>query len=153
MTATPRVRRPPPGYYVPEGEEVIVPARRTGKRGAPEAKVQRAIIRYLKVQFPGIVINASPGGAKLHGDPQQRERAMLRLIGLGLQPGWPDLEAFWRGQAWFFEVKAGDGRVREAQRAVGAMLEAQGFRWAVVRSVDEVAACIRGWRVEEVGRP
>lgn len=136
--------RLPRGYYDESGDPEPAPKRKA--RGTLEHGIQVAIVKYLRLALPGAVINASVNGAYLAGNDAERSQAMNKLKAAGMLPGFPDLEILWRGQHWYFEVKGPGGKVSEAQAEVGAMIERNGGRWAVVRSVTEAEECIRGWR-------
>ena len=71
---------------------------------------------------------------------------------LGMLPGWPDLIVLWRGQFWSFEVKAPGNYPTLKQKQVGEAIEAQGGRWAVVRSVDDAEACVTEWKAVRTQR-
>lgn len=144
--------RTPPGYYLPEDADVVAPKPKPrAKPTAPEHAIQVAIIKYLKLQVPGAVIHASPGGAVLAGDSERRAIAMGKLKAAGFLVGFPDVLCLWRDAAghahfWTFEVKGPGGRLSEDQVWVGNRIQANGGRWAVVRSVDDVQDAIREWR-------
>lgn len=125
---------------------------RASQRAAPrdlEGPVHRAVLAYLRAALPGAVITHVPNETDLRG--KEVARTIAKQKALGMLPGFPDLVAFWRGRVFAFEVKAGRNTASEAQLAVGLALEAQGVRWAVVRSVDEARACVERWRAEAPG--
>lgn len=140
--------RPPPGYYEAEDADLVAPVRKRAKPRAIEAGIQVAIVRYLRLQLPGAAIHASPNGAHIAGTETQKAIQIAKLKAAGMMIGWPDLEVIYKGHSWFFEVKQRRGVVKPEQIEVGRMLEANGARWAVVRSVEDVAACVREWRGE-----
>ena len=109
-----------------------------------EGPIHRAIVAYLFLRLPGAVIHASPNSfGDLNGPAIGRQVAKAKHN--GMLPGWPDIEAFWRGRAMFFEVKAGKAKARENQSQIGAALVANGALWAVVNSVDSVAEKLAEW--------
>jgi hypothetical protein len=111
-----------------------------------ERPIHRAILAYLRLALPGAVIHASPNSfGDLHGPALARQVAKAKHN--GMLPGWPDIECFWRGHAIFLEVKAGRNGLQDNQSAIGAALQGQGFRWGVVRSVDDAKAALAGWEL------
>lgn len=114
------------------------------KRAQPERLIHLAVLDYLRLALPGALIHHSPAEVGITGP--EIARAIAKAKHMGMVVGYPDLTAFWRGQFWAFECKAEGGRPSDAQTAVGAVIEANGGRWAVVRSVDDVAEAIREWR-------
>jgi hypothetical protein len=61
--------------------------------------------------------------------------------------GFPDLLVIWRGRCMGFEVKAEGGTTSPAQKAMGALMQANGAHWAVVRSIDDVREYLAQWGV------
>lgn len=109
-----------------------------------EGPIHRDVIEFLRLSLPGAVIHASPNSfGDLSGPAIARQVAKAKRN--GMVPGWPDIECFWRGHALFFEVKAGRNTTQDSQEQVGAALVGQGAKWAVVRSVDGAANCLRDW--------
>ena len=75
--------------------------------------------------------------------------AAMRLKRLGMVAGDPDLRIWKPGfegpLVGFLEVKSATGKLTPAQREEIALLKADGFPVAVVRSVDEALAALREW--------
>lgn len=69
--------------------------------------------------------------------------------GMGQVAGWPDIIVL----PWsyigpvFFEVKAPGGYASEAQKAIHERLRVLGYRVALVRSIDDVAAAMAEWGI------
>lgn len=59
-------------------------------------------------------------------------------------PGWPDFTFAINGQAWGVEVKTSSGKLDPKQVRILARLREEGWRIAVVRSVEEVRALLSG---------
>lgn len=114
-------------------------------RADRERPVHLACLHYLQVALPGAVIHHSANELELGGDAKAKAIAQAKAKALGMRPGWPDIEVLWHGQFWTFEVKADDNGPTKEQRECGADIVAQGGRWAVVRSVDDVRACLDEW--------
>ncbi len=122
-----------------------------------EQPVHLAVLQYLRLVLPGVPIHHSPNGfgVKLPAGvpPNIRTivyaaiaKAMSLAKHLGCVPGWPDIECI-MVPPLFFEVKPEGEYPSPEQKAVGAALQAAGARWAVVRSIDDVAECLDAWGV------
>lgn len=111
-----------------------------GKREDP---IQKAIIEYLRLQYPRCVI------AHVANEVSAKGKAISIAIAgakrLGMLPGFPDLICVWQGRIWFFEVKAPGGRLSEAQESVRDALLANLACYAVVRSIEDVQRAIGGF--------
>lgn len=120
------------------------PFRLTMERQAPEAQIQRDILRYLGATLPhGFILHHSPNGGMLKGE-------VGRSRGLGTKPGWPDLQVVGRlesGEPFtgYIEVKAPKGRLSEEQIAMRDRLIDCGYPVGVARSIDDVRDLVRAW--------
>ena len=65
----------------------------------------------------------------------------------GIRPGWPDMQAIWRGQFYAIELKEGAGKQSDNQIAMQAEIERAGGKYQVCRSVEDVEAALRGWGI------
>lgn len=110
-----------------------------------EGPIHRAILGYLRAQFPSAVIHHSPNEVSLRG--KDVARAIAKAKGLGMAVGFPDLLMIHDGHTVAFEVKAEKGRATDAQSNIGELMIANGAMWAVVRSVDDVKARLKAWEV------
>lgn len=108
-----------------------------------EGPIHRAILTYLRTQYPDALIHHSPNETDLRG--KDVARAIAKQKGLGMAVGFPDLLMVWRGYMWGFEVKAEGNYASTKQKDVGVLLENNGAKWAVVRSIDDVRECIAEW--------
>lgn len=61
-------------------------------------------------------------------------------------PGWPDFTYAIRGQAWGVEVKTATGKLDPEQVRVHARLREEGWRIAVVRSVEGARVLLPAYR-------
>ena len=110
-----------------------------------EGPIHRAILAYLRATLPHALIHHSPN----ESDMARADKARMRRAALGTRSGWPDLQVCLRyGATVYFEVKAEGSRVSPAQKAIGAALMDLGNHWAVVRSVDDVRACLAEWGIK-----
>ena len=110
-----------------------------------EAPIHKAILRYLSYALPGAWIMHPANELAMGGDRRAKAIAQAKAKSLGMLPGAPDIIALWHGNLWAFEVKAPGNYPTDTQKTVGAHIERMGGRWAVVRSVDEAAACVAAW--------
>jgi hypothetical protein len=123
--------------------------RRGRPRANPEAKLQAAVREYLVICLPeppapgGILWTASLTGTFLSPAARSRAKAM------GVRRGFPDLQfVFPDGVTRYIELKApasaGGGSLSTEQRDFRDFVRPHAI-WAVCRSIDEVAATLRGW--------
>lgn len=112
-----------------------------------ETPIQRAIVDYLRTVMPDAVVHHAKNEINKRGTAIAIELAKSKRN--GAVTGFPDLIVlpYANVGAMFFEVKAPGGYPSKPQRAVHAQLEALGYRVAVVRSVDDVRACLRLWGI------
>lgn len=97
-----------------------------------EAQIQANIITYMR-KVPGMVIFSVPNEAS--GNQAVRQMALIRT---GLYPGVSDLIALYNGVPYFLEVKTPKGKQSPRQERFQAKVEAQGFTYAIVRSLGDV---------------
>ncbi|PXW66336.1 hypothetical protein C7964_11067 [Loktanella sp. PT4BL] len=111
------------------------------RRGTPEADLQRAVVVALRF--------ALPKGAIVHHCVNEVTEAGLRgakrqaiLVGMGVYPGFADLIVLCGGRVLFLELKSQKGRLSPAQEAFRDAILAQGFGWALVRSLDDALGAL-----------
>lgn len=114
------------------------------KRAAPEARLQMDVRRYLMICLPpahtpgSVIWTASLAGVNLSMQAANKAKSM------GVSRGWPDLQfLFPDGVTRYIELKAGASLSPE-QRDFRDRTTPHGI-FAVCRSVEEVAATLRGW--------
>ena len=106
------------------------------RRGTPEADLQRAVVHALRVALPrSAIIHHSANEVTEPGPRGARRQAIL--TGMGVHPGFADLMVLCDGRVLFLELKAPKGRLRPSQEAFRDAVRAQGFGWALVRSLDD----------------
>jgi hypothetical protein len=116
----------------------MIPARRNRH---PEADVQRAIVAMLRAVLPKrSVVHHSPNEAG--GGPSAAKRQAI-LVGMGVHPGWSDLTVLSEGRVLFLEVKSATGRLSAAEAEFRDTVDAMGFPWALVRSVDDALLALQ----------
>lgn len=116
-------------------------ARQTDREGP----IQAAIVSYLRTQFPHACMFSVPNelASKVGAGRKDRQKAIMlaqaRAKKQGMLPGAPDLVMIHQGEFYAFEVKAEGNYQQQNQKAAQASIEANGGRYFVVRSVDDVA--------------
>jgi hypothetical protein len=114
-----------------------------------ESAIQRAIVQGLRLLLPhGWLIQSTAN------KPRSKVAGAIEK-GMGAIAGWPDLAVYGPACAprelspptWFIEVKAGKGRLSEAQREVHDRLKDLGYGVGIARSLDDALALgtLWGW--------
>ena len=111
------------------------------RRGTPEADAQRAIVTALRIALPRDAIVHHCANEVTEAGPRGARRQAI-LVGMGVHPGFADLLVISEGRVLFLEVKSAKVRLRPAQDAFRDTVLAQGFGWALVRSVDDALAAL-----------
>lgn len=117
---------------------------RPRRHADPEHQLQVACVRWFHLQYPmlrGCLIAVPNGG---------RRDAVTgaRLKAEGATAGVADLILFQRrgrSGALMIEMKTPKGRQSGAQKQWQAVMEAQGYRYVVCRSIDEFIRTINGY--------
>ncbi len=115
------------------------------KRRRREDSIQADIIGFLRAVLP-------PNEAMAYANPNASRRTEGGRAGNavpGLTPGIPDLSIVIRnGRIFYFEVKAKDGKLSEAQQRMMDRLETMGVPAMVVRSIEDVRAALADWKIK-----
>ena len=106
------------------------------RRSTPEADAQRAIVQALRVALPRDAIVHHAVNEIAANDRRGQIRQSI-VVGMGVHPGFADLMVISGGRVLFLEVKSQTGRLRKSQEGFRETVSAQGFGWALVRSVDD----------------
>jgi VRR-NUC domain len=107
-----------------------------------EARIQAAIVEWIRVVAPFIMVFAVPNGG-LRSKPEA-----TRMRWTGVLAGVPDLAVVAPGgRIFFIEVKAPGGYLSAAQRAMHGRLVALGTAAATVRPVDEAREALAHWGI------
>jgi hypothetical protein len=61
---------------------------------------------------------------------------------MGVHAGFADLIVLYEGRVLFLELKSLKGRLSPAQEAFRDVMLAQGFGWALVRSIDDALGAL-----------
>lgn len=111
------------------------------RRAEPELELHASIAQYLDtVLTDESTHTAVPagGGGDWHGKRQKRK---------GYRAGWPDHQILSGGHLYCLEIKVGANGLSEAQREAHRAIIRAGCMVVIVRSIDDVAACLRAWRI------
>lgn len=108
----------------------------------PEQAIQRAIVGFIRMQYPRAIVFHIPNG----GWRSEREAWQLKKI--GTTAGVYDLCVLWAaGKVGFLEVKSDKGRLSQSQNEFRENLDACGIPNACVKSVFEAQAALKTWGV------
>ena len=111
------------------------------RRGTPEADLQRAVVTALRFALPkGAIIQHCANEITEAGLRGAKRQAIL--VGMGVHPGFADLLVLCAGRVLFLELKSLKGRLSPAQEAFRDTVIAQGFGWALVRSLDDALGAL-----------
>jgi hypothetical protein len=111
------------------------------RRSTPEADAQRAIVQTLRFALPRDAIVHHAANEIAAGDRRGQVRQSI-LVGMGVHAGFADLIVISGGRVLFLEVKSETGRLRKSQEVFRDTVCAQGFGWALVRSVDDALGAL-----------
>ena len=111
------------------------------RRSTPEADTQRAIVQTLRFALPRDAIVHHAANEIAAGDRRGQVRQSI-LVGMGVHAGFADLIVISGGRVLFLEVKSQSGRLRKSQEVFRDTVCAQGFGWALVRSVDDALGAL-----------
>ena len=109
----------------------------TMKGTADEARLQQECYVWFHNTFPklrGLLCY------NLNNSKDQRTGAINRS--LGLQAGRSDLVLYFQGRAIMIEMKTPSGKQSPAKKDWQTLIEQQGFRYEIARSLDEFKAII-----------
>lgn len=111
------------------------------RRHTPEADLQRAVVQTLRLILPRTAIIHHCANEVTEAGPRGAKRQAI-LVGMGVHAGFADLMVLCDGRVLFLELKAPKGRLRPSQEAFRDAVLAQGFGWALVRSLDDALSAL-----------
>ncbi|PWL33515.1 VRR-NUC domain-containing protein [Marivita sp. XM-24bin2] len=111
------------------------------RRGTPEADLQRTVVTALRFALPKGAILHHCANEVTEAGPRGAKRQAI-LVGIGVHPGFADLVVLSAGRVLFLELKSLKGRLSRAQEAFRDAVLAQGFGWALVRSLDDALGAL-----------
>ena len=111
------------------------------RRGTPEADLQRAVVIALRFALPkGAIIHHCVNEVTEAGPRGAKRQAIL--VGMGVHAGFADLIVLCEGRVLFLELKSLKGRLSPTQIEFRNAVMAQGFGWALVRSLDDALGAL-----------
>ena len=111
------------------------------RRTTPEADAQRAIVQALRFALPrDAIVHHCANEVTEAGSRGQIRQSIL--VGMGVHAGFADLIVICGGRVLFLEVKSPSGQLRKSQEVFRDTVCAQGFGWALVRSVDDALGAL-----------
>ena len=111
------------------------------RRGTPEADLQRAVVAALRFALPkGAILHHCANEVTQPGPRGATRQAIL--VVMGVHRGFADMMVLCDGRVLFLELKAPKGRLSPAQAAFRDAVQAQGFGWALVRSLDDALGAL-----------
>ena len=118
-----------------------VPGKTRKRQGHAEDDLQMQCVRWFRLQFPQLarLLHHSPNG----GRRDAREGARFKQM--GTQAGFPDLILLVAAKGYhalFIELKSATGRQEASQKEYQALVEAQGYRYVIVRTLDQFRAAV-----------
>ena len=111
------------------------------RRTTPEADAQRAIVQALRFALPRDAIVHHCANEVTEASSRGKIRQSI-LVGIGVHAGFADLIVISGGRVLFLEVKSETGRLRKSQEVFRDTVCAQGFGWALVRSLDDALGAL-----------
>ena len=113
------------------------------KRKSPEAAIQIAIIKWLRLVMPRAIIHHSVNEVNKRGTAGMINAA--RNKARGCMPGFPDLIVMPEANVgvYFLEVKNKGGYPTDVQKQVHEILRDRGYKVGVVRSIDDTRAFLQ----------
>ncbi|MGI3213200.1 VRR-NUC domain-containing protein [Roseovarius tibetensis] len=111
------------------------------RRRTPEADLQRAVVTALRFSLPKTAIIHHCANEVTEPGPRGAKRQAI-LVGMGVHPGFADLMVLCDGRVLFLELKTPRGRLSPAQAGFRDAVQAQGFGWALVRTLDDALGAL-----------
>lgn len=105
-----------------------------------EQSLHLACVEYMNYALAsGVVFHHSPA------EGRHQVQYLVKQKRMGVKTGWPDIEIFHRGRAYFIELKMPKKYPTQAQRNLHRDLMVAGCPVSVCRSLDELIGTLRGW--------
>lgn len=101
----------------------------------PETDLQKACVKWFKLQYPHELINHQPNGGK------RNEIEAAKFKEMGTVPGWPDL--FIPCIGLFVELKSEKGRLSKNQEKVITYLKNLGYCVHIINNFDTFVEVVK----------
>lgn len=117
------------------------------KRGNAEAKLQIAVINYIRMAFPDVLVFAVPNGGSRKKNAKGVPIEAIMMKKMGVLAGVSDLLLFWRGGYGAIELKRPDKAARMSENQIGFAdaWQQRGGKFACCNSLDSVEAALKAW--------
>ena len=99
------------------------------------------MVQALRIVLPRTAIIHHCVNEVTEPGPRGAKRQAI-LVGMGVQAGFADLMVLCDSRVLFLELKSLKGRLSPNQEAFRDTVLAQGFGWALVRSVDDALGAL-----------
>jgi hypothetical protein len=107
-----------------------------------EDDLQRDVIAFIRLQYPGILAFHCANGGK------RNKWEAVRLKRQGVLAGVSDILLYWNGGFGAIELKAGEPKPSKLQAWFGDKLQGFGGKFAVCNSVHQVQETMKAWGVK-----
>ena len=109
-----------------------------------ESKMQQACFKWFRLQFPDLALNIFAIG---NGGYRRPHEARI-MKAEGVTAGVADVQLVYANSQYhglFIEFKTAKGRQQETQKHFQRAVEAQGYKYAIVRSIDDFIELIKDY--------
>lgn len=104
-----------------------------------ESKIQQAVVRWFRLQYPKYIIAAVPNG----GYRNTKEAAIMQRE--GILAGFSDLMIIAQHNVLFVEMKTKDGLQSDKQKEFQNKVSKLGFEYVICRSFEQSVLAIERW--------
>lgn len=104
-----------------------------------ESKIQQAVVRWFRLQYPKYIIAAVPNG----GYRNTKEAAIMQRE--GILAGFSDLMIIAQHNVLFVEMKTKDGLQSDKQKEFQNKVSKLGFEYVICRSFEQSVLSIERW--------
>ena len=104
-----------------------------------ESKIQQAVVRWFRLQYPKYIIAAVPNG----GYRNTKEAAIMQRE--GILAGFSDLMIIAQHNVLFVEMKTKDGLQSDKQKEFQNKVSRLGFEYIICRSFEQSVLAIERW--------
>lgn len=111
-----------------------------------EENLQISCIRYLRLQYPSLLAHHSPNGGKRSLSEGARFKRM------GTLAGFPDIFIYKPTKSFHglaIELKTDKGKQTESQKQMQGALIENGYRYEIVRSIEEFIYIVNSYLCEK----
>ena len=137
-------------YLVEKANALVSEGKRTTHPRRDEERLQESCIKWIELQYPSWLRN----GRIYHSPNGERRDAITgaKLKRMGVVPGVPDLFIRIARHGYhglYIELKTEKGRLSDKQRQFADSAVADGYKFVVVRSLDEFMRVVKTYLDEK----